>query len=83
KNAVDLVGELVEEVDFAVNEQCHEYDECGLYDPLLAAGKAVVVLEYHVDAKQVCGDVPRGMEVLFKPLGLGAERGTCWAGDAE
>ncbi|GAA5225593.1 endo alpha-1,4 polygalactosaminidase [Paeniglutamicibacter antarcticus] len=77
KNAVELVGGLVDEIDFAVNEQCHEYDECDVYDRLLAAGKAVVVLEYAMDPKQVCGAVPRGIEVLFKPLELGAERSTC------
>lgn len=77
KNAVDLVGDLVDEVDFAVNEQCHQYDECALYDPLLAAGKAVVVLEYEVDSRQVCPSVPRGMEVLFKSLELGSERTSC------
>lgn len=77
KNAPDLVAELVDDVDFAVNEQCFEYRECDAYAPLLAAGKAVVVLEYVATPGQACSSAPQGMEVLFKPLDLGAERTTC------
>ncbi|MDJ0313679.1 endo alpha-1,4 polygalactosaminidase [Arthrobacter sp. H35-D1] len=77
KNAPDLVAELVDDIDFAVNEQCHEYEECAAYAPLLASGKAVVDIEYETTPAQVCPSVPRGMEVLFKPLDLGAERTTC------
>ena len=77
KNATDLVPELVVDVDFAVNEQCHEYRECDAYAPLLAAGKPVLVLEYAMTPGQVCGLVPEGMEVLFKPLELGPGRDTC------
>lgn len=46
KNDLDQVQALVDDFDFAVNEQCFEYDECELLRPFVAAGKAVFVVEY-------------------------------------
>ncbi|MET0340975.1 MAG: endo alpha-1,4 polygalactosaminidase [Polyangiales bacterium] len=85
KNALEDVQALVGDVDFAVNEQCFEYDECALLSPLVRAGKAVFNVEY-----------PRGSETLerrgrdfctqanalnfdslAKQLELGAERYAC------
>jgi len=31
--------------DWALNEQCFEFDECDLLDPFVAAGKAVFGVE--------------------------------------
>lgn len=77
KNAPGLSHELIDDVDFAVNEQCHEYDECGGYDRFLAAGKPVVNIEYSGSATQICRDVPTGMYILFKDDNLGPARRTC------
>lgn len=46
KNDLDQIPELVDYFDFAVNEQCHQYDECGVYAPFVAAGKPVLNAEY-------------------------------------
>ena len=46
KNAVDLIPEVVGSVDFAVNEQCHEYEECARYKPFTDQNKAVFNIEY-------------------------------------
>ena len=46
KNDLDQVVALQPAFDFAVNEQCHEYGECGDYSPFLDAGKPVLVAEY-------------------------------------
>lgn len=46
KNDLAQVAALAADFDFAVNEQCHEYDECDDYAPLVAAGKAVFNAEY-------------------------------------
>lgn len=46
KNDLDQVAALVAEFDFALNEQCHFYDECHLLQPFVAAGKPVFVAEY-------------------------------------
>ncbi len=46
KNDLDQIGTLEPFFDFALNEQCHEYDECGLLAPFVSAGKPVFNAEY-------------------------------------
>ncbi len=46
KNDGDQVAELVDYYDFSLNEQCHEFDECGQLAPFVAAGKPVLNAEY-------------------------------------
>jgi len=46
KNDLDQIPQLVEYFDFAVNEQCFEYDECAALSPFIDAGKAVFNAEY-------------------------------------
>lgn len=46
KNDVDQVSALVEHYDFAINEECFEYDECEMLIPFIAANKAVFNAEY-------------------------------------
>ncbi len=46
KNDVDQVAALVTYFDFTVNEECHTYNECGLLQPFLDAGKPVFNAEY-------------------------------------
>lgn len=49
KNDLDQVGQLVDYFDFAVSEQCHEFDECDLLAPFIKAGKPVLNAEYQED----------------------------------
>ncbi len=77
KNAPEILDQVSDVVDFAVNEQCHEFQECDAYDDFLAAGKPVVVIEYTGRPADVCRKVPKGMYVMFKELSLNAVRGTC------
>ncbi len=49
KNDLDQVEALVDYFDFSVNEQCFEYDECGLLAPFIDAGKPVLNAEYPAD----------------------------------
>lgn len=46
KNDLEQIPSLVVDFDFAVNEQCAQYNECASLDPFTRAGKAVVQLEY-------------------------------------
>ena len=46
KNDLDQVKQLVEYFDFSVNEQCHEFDECGQLSPFIKSGKPVLNAEY-------------------------------------
>jgi hypothetical protein len=46
KNDVEQIDTLGASFDFAINEQCHEMDECSSYNAFLASGKAVFNAEY-------------------------------------
>ena len=46
KNDVDQLSTLASSFDFAINEQCHEYSECGGYTVFTNAGKPVFNAEY-------------------------------------
>ncbi|MEA3363930.1 MAG: endo alpha-1,4 polygalactosaminidase [Thermodesulfobacteriota bacterium] len=78
KNDLDQISELVDYYDFAVNEQCFEYQECDLLAPFINAGKAVLNAEYEQkyvnDANErdtLCVDsISRQFSTLILPLSL-------------
>ena len=51
KNAIDLIPQMVDLYDFAVNEQCAQYNECGRYQPFLDQDKAVLNVEYKTNKR--------------------------------
>jgi Uncharacterized conserved protein len=78
KNDVEQVKALQPYFDFAVNEQCMEYDECDSYGPFLRAGKAVFHAEYELTTAQFCrSSRSLGLSSIRKKLNLGAWRQTC------
>ncbi|MAO58056.1 endo alpha-1,4 polygalactosaminidase [Alloalcanivorax profundimaris] len=46
KNDLGQVEDLVAYFDFAVNESCHEWNECGMLTPFIEAGKPVLHIDY-------------------------------------
>jgi hypothetical protein len=66
KNDLDQIKDLVNEFDFAVNEQCAEFDECGALKSFIDAGKAVFHAEYDTELSQFCS--------IAKKLGLSSIR---------
>lgn len=53
KNAVGLADALVSKFDWALNEQCYAYNECGVYmSSFINANKAVFWVEYQSEMKQ-------------------------------
>jgi hypothetical protein len=54
KNDGAQAGQLLGNFDFAIVEQCFQYEECGLYRPFVAAGKAVFEAEYELDPSRFC-----------------------------
>lgn len=77
KNSSELLPELGDVVNFAVNEQCHEYGECDDYTEFLASGRAVVNIEYTADLDVACGAAPPGMDTILKPEDLSAPLRRC------
>lgn len=77
KNSLEILPQLTNVVDFAVNEECVAYSECGSYAKFLAAKKPVFNVEYEGSAASVCRKVPKGMSTIIKPLELTARRTAC------
>lgn len=46
KNAGSIISAILPIVDFSVNEQCIEHNECSSFQPFIAAGKPVFHIEY-------------------------------------
>ncbi|MFB8398189.1 endo alpha-1,4 polygalactosaminidase [Streptomyces yangpuensis] len=65
KNDLDQIPQLVGDFDFAVNEQCAQYDECERLTPFIAAGKAVFHAEYELSTSRFC---PRSRELKLSSL---------------
>jgi hypothetical protein len=78
KNDLDQITDLVAYFDFAVNEQCHEYDECDQLEPFIDAGKPVFNAEYAVRfvnlpaiRGQMCAESQnQGLRTLVLPIDL-------------
>ncbi len=54
KNDGRQAQQLVGAFDFAVVEQCFQYDECGLYRPFVRRRKAVFEAEYELMPRRYC-----------------------------
>lgn len=46
KNDLGQIDDLVAHFDFAINESCHEWEECELLMPFIEAGKPVIHINY-------------------------------------
>ena len=80
KNDLAQVDQLVGDFDWALNEECFQWDECGDLLPFIQAGKAVFHVEYGGAnlANTVCPVTePMGFSTLIKNLDLDAWRVAC------
>ncbi len=85
KNDLEQIPELVDDFDWALDEECMSYDECDLLLPFIDAGKAVFHVEYVDDpadgpalADSVCPETePLGFSSLIKTWDLDAWRIAC------
>jgi hypothetical protein len=78
KNDLGQAAALEPSFDFAVNEQCFQYNECNLLSPFLNAGKAVFNAEYDVPTSSLCPKA-RSLKIMAirKNLSLDAFREAC------
>jgi hypothetical protein len=73
KNDVDQISTLVNDFDWALNEQCYQYSECDGYKAFIAQGKAVFGVEYSLDVSKFCSAAnAANYDWLKKSLDLGA-----------
>lgn len=80
KNSVEVAGQLVNDFDWALNEECVQYNECGSLSAFIRANKAVFHVEYGAAtlADSVCPKTkPLGFSTLIKKLDLTAWRVAC------
>lgn len=54
KNDLGQIPDLVADFDWALNEECFQYDECEALIPFVQAGKAVFGVEYEGDSDSFC-----------------------------
>ena len=79
KNAGAIVNATVDFLQWEVNEQCVQYQECDLFQPFVAAGKPVFHIEYPESApaissntkNSVCDDSSaQGFSTVLKEMDL-------------
>lgn len=86
KNADAILPRVIYMMQWSVNEQCSQYQECDKYRPFLALGKPVLHLEYPPGApdvsmaerEQICQDGQAdGFSTLMKEMELNWWAETC------
>jgi hypothetical protein len=78
KNDLDQIPELVDDFDFAVNEQCAQYGECADNKPFTDADKAVFHVEYELPTARFCADSRElRLSSMLKKYELDAWREAC------
>ncbi|WP_434588687.1 endo alpha-1,4 polygalactosaminidase [Streptomyces sp. A5-4] len=78
KNDLGQIPELVGDFDFAVNEQCAEFEECAEMTPFIEAGKAVFHTEYELPVGSFCPEARElKLSSMLKKYELGVWREAC------
>jgi hypothetical protein len=78
KNDLDQVPQLVNDFQFAIDEQCFQYQECDQLLPFVRAGKAVFEVEYQLGNDQFCARAAAlGFSSMRKNASLDAPRWPC------
>lgn len=78
KNDVDQIEDLVDYFDWALNEECYNYDECDGYQAFIDQNKAVFGVEYEGSTSSICKKAnSAGYYWLKKTLALTSSRTGC------
>jgi len=78
KNDLEQIPALLSYFDWALNEECFSYEECGLLTPFVQANKAVFGVEYELESTQFCPQANNlDFDFLKKNWELDAWRESC------
>ena len=78
KNDVDQINDLVGSFDWALNEECYQYNECDGYQSFITANKPVFGVEYNLEPAAFCPQAnASGYSWLKKHLNLDSWRYGC------
>ena len=74
KNDPGQARQLVGDFDFAIVEQCFQYEECGAYRVFTQRGKAVFEAEYQLEPSRYCATAKKlDFSAIRKSYGLFAQ----------
>ena len=78
KNDMDQIPDLLAYFDWALNEECFQYEECETLLPFIEAGKPVFNVEYELEPEEFCDRAGAlGFNSLKKNLDLDPWRHAC------
>ncbi len=78
KNDGEQAKDLVDHFDFAVVEECFQYDECDPYNEFIRKDKAVLGVEYELPKRDFCDEADRrNFSWLKMDLDLDGSRTSC------
>lgn len=78
KNGIEVLSQVAASVDWAVNEQCHEYAECTAYRSFISSGKPVFNVEYKGTLSTLCNkSKPLKLSTIKAPLSLSGPADPC------
>jgi len=68
KNCLGLIKDLKNDFEFAINEDCYDYEECDYYKPFLKLNKPVFAAFYTLesDIEDVCDNYEKNMSIILK-----------------
>ena len=81
KNALTIIDDVLPNMDWAMNEQCFQYSECGYLQQVLIGNKTVFHLEYggQNKADDICPQANAlGFSTLIKNVQLDEFEIPCW-----
>ncbi len=78
KNDIDQINDLVNDFDWALNEECYQYNECAAYQTFINADKPVFGVEYQGAMSSFCPQAATsGYSWLKKNIDLDSWRFSC------
>ncbi len=78
KNGIEILSQVASSVDWAINEQCHEYGECTAYRSFISSGKPVFNVEYKGTLSTLCSKaMPLKLSTIKAPLSLNGPADPC------
>jgi Glycoside-hydrolase family GH114 len=78
KNDLDQLEDLVDYYDWALSEQCFEFNECDRYSVFTDKDKAVFGVEYAGRFRRYCAKARKAkLSWMHKKLDLGVYRQAC------
>lgn len=75
KNAGGIINDVIDYVQFSVNEQCVQYGECDTFQPFTDANKPVFHIEYPADADDTADKSSYDTTTVSKYCDIGVSSG--------